>query len=1816
MQTEKPPLTRKQYTTNFSLLKLFLTLLSLTSIYFSNLTFAAVPDWVRVASLGGTDISSDMSESELNSILNQRLLEKVSVLEFDSRLSEYLTESAFDSEVAFLDNAAQSAHALGMHAVIYYPSLEVITPNGENIANTMFKDHPDWVQYGLGGEANVFYGSQEHWVDPGAESAWMSPNSPYREYYLNRIRKLAATSLDGVWVDVPIYLDTGTDWAGAGTYAAEDFRTWSIANGLGGTTGYDMPNLPNFNDPAFRAWIRWRHENLAIFLEDVRLAAHEINPDFMIVIENFPMDYMDATKAGLDGAFRESADNFIRVWEVDSVSNTRGMQWSNFDDFSNKITMFKWANAVEHENPAWVFSYGGETLDASLVLAATVATGNAPFEAQTPDMTQTVDSAMRSRWFNYLRNNETALLQTSRNSRVGIWYSSASRDYQDFSMGGEYGMYSTTTPPAADSNWWSKEAEDSVIRKPHLGGYRGAGYALTQLTLPYSIVADPGEPANDLNGISLLWLPSVAAISNESANIIEQFVANGGIVLATGELPGQLDEMGNQRSSNAFSNLFAFPSGVPGSIVNPFGDGLAIYRPDIRGSDLFGEAGDPDIASATLNDVEALMRSYVPQDIEIDSPSGIHAELARVSNNLHYLYLVNFTGLQLPLVPAPKSITVYYRAPTGYQVVAANTSSPDIDGQQGVLTVTEEVDGRFRLDITVDQFSLITLSLITTDPGANNAPIANSDNLNTEENIAITFTAENLLANDTDFDNDTLVVSSIVNTSGNGGTITDNGSGTYTYTPPSGYTGTDSFIYSIDDSRGGQATGTVYVTINPGPIPLPTVYHPELITISSGSYDWGTLISFHASDADTYDILTAADGDLEVIDWYASTNIVNTPSSVTELTVTYKGQYSVAAVTQEFYLYNFATTSWDFFDSRNVGNSDDVTISVVVTSNAQDYISTTGEVRTRIRGEKAAAEYFVWANFLSWEVMDTAENNSPVANDNALNIIRDTPVTVSESFLLANDSDPDGDILHISSIDNTSSQGGTIVDNGDGSYVYTPPFAFIGVDTFNYSIEDARGGVDSAAVTVTVTEPSNINPVANNDTLSTLQNNSVSFDDVFLLSNDVDTDGDIITVNNIDPTSINGGIISSLGGGNYNYDPPTDFVGQDSFSYSISDGKSGVATATVTVTITGQINNPPNAIGNTYLTDQDVNITISGASLLANDTDPDGDTLSLSAIDTISEFGGSIINLGNDLYTYTPPTGFSGIDTFNYSISDGNGGIDTAIVTVRVLQVVNNSPVANDDALNTVQAVPTNFSATYLLANDTDADGDSVTISQIDTTSVVGGNISNNGDGTYTYTPLLSFFGNDSFNYQISDGKGGNDTALVTITVIQAVNTPPIANSDSLNTVQAVPTNFSATYLLANDTDADGDSVTISQIDTTSVSGGNISDNGDGTYTYTPLLSFFGNDSFNYQISDGKGGVDTANVVVTVIPVINTPPVASDDEVTTNQDTPLTLTVAQLLLNDNDEDGDILSINNLDTTSQMNGTIVNNNDGTLTYFPPIAYFGLDSFSYTVNDGNDGSDSADVLINVNAIQPPPEEETLYPDSIIIETGVYDWGTLSSFVIEDNDTYDIRSIALDDGQLVDWYATTNITGSPNQVTEIEVSYKGQYSRRNVSQSVYLYNYQIHAWQQIDSRTVGNTDDVTISIEIESNPQNYISIAGKMRVRVRGFRSSRRFYVWANFLSWEIEYRNPNTGEFSEGNEDFSDEENDSDDDSDEENEISSDDDEREFASGVLFKNTNSVNKTNGAPKTSAASLGLFELMSVLLFSFVVVFKRLKAQRKRFS
>ena len=562
----------------------------------------------------------------------------------------------------------------------------------------------------------------------------------------------------------------------------------------------------------------------------------------------------------------------------------------------------------------------------------------------------------------------------------------------------------------------------------------------------------------------------------------------------------------------------------------------------------------------------------------------------------------------------------------------------------------------------------------------------------------------------------------------------------------------------------------------------------------------------------------------------------------------------------------------------------------------------------------------------------TVTNPGPVAVNDTASTNEDTPVSVA---ILTNDSDPDGDTLTVST---ASAANGTVVINANGTITYTPNANFNGTDTITYTISDGNGGTAQATVTVTVAPvndaPTVVAPLpAQNDADGSVVS-------VATAGNFTDLDGDALTFT---ATGLPAGLSINATGvisGTIDKNASQPAGGLYTVVVTASDGKGGTVSSTFTWTVT---NPGPVAVNDAALTNEDTPVTVA---VLTNDSDPDGDALTVT---TASAANGTVVINANGTITYTPNANFNGTDTITYTISDGNGGTAQATVTVTVAPV-NDPPVAKPDTATTNEDAPVTVA---VLSNDTDLDGDPLTVTAA---TAPNGTVVINPDGTITYTPNANFNGTDTITYTISDGKGGTSTSTVTI-VVAPVNDAPVAVNDVATTNEDTPVKISP---LLNDSDVDGDPLTITAA---TAPNGKVTVNPDGTITYVPNANFNGTDVITYTISDSKGGTSTATITVTVAPV-NDPPVAVNDTAATNEDTPVTVAV---LANDTDLDGDPLSVV---AATAANGTVVINPDGTVTYTPKANFFGVDTITYTISDGQGGTSTATVTVTVAPVNDVP------------------------------------------------------------------------------------------------------------------------------------------------------------------------------------------------------------------------------------------------------
>jgi subtilisin-like proprotein convertase family protein len=371
----------------------------------------------------------------------------------------------------------------------------------------------------------------------------------------------------------------------------------------------------------------------------------------------------------------------------------------------------------------------------------------------------------------------------------------------------------------------------------------------------------------------------------------------------------------------------------------------------------------------------------------------------------------------------------------------------------------------------------------------------------------------------------------------------------------------------------------------------------------------------------------------------------------------------------------------------------------------------------------------------------------------------------------------------------------------------------------------------------------------------------------------------------------------------------------------------------------------PVAVNDTAQTRPGVPVTIA---VTANDANrPDVTTVALVG----NPSAGTATVGPTGIITYTPPAGFSGDATLQYTV-ESQGGLVSNTATVTI--VVNEPPTARPDAFST----PEDFVATFNVAiNDTDIDGTVVPSSVTITTGPTNGTASVDAQGRIVYTPTLNYFGSDSLQYTIRDNRGGtSQPGAVTITVTP-VNDAPTPVDDTGKGVGGVATIID---VVANDFDIDSavDPATV-QIVTPPPDGTAIV-NASGTITVTPPLGFAGVLTFTYAVRDTQGALSTPG---TVRITTSAPPTTVADSATINEDTPITIDV---LFNDFDVD-DVINRSSLAIATQpQHGTVTIDASQRIRYVPAQDYFGTDTFQYRVRD-SEGNTSAPGTVTITIIE---------------------------------------------------------------------------------------------------------------------------------------------------------------------------------------------------------------------------------------------------------
>ncbi len=872
-------------------------------------------------------------------------------------------------------------------------------------------------------------------------------------------------------------------------------------------------------------------------------------------------------------------------------------------------------------------------------------------------------------------------------------------------------------------------------------------------------------------------------------------------------------------------------------------------------------------------------------------------------------------------------------------------------GNDGAFTYTPPADfvGTDQYTYGVSDGMLSSSALVTfTLSGVNDAPRPQNDSFS---GIAAgsPFTSSSVLSNDSDPDGDPLTLTDMQGSSVQGGSVVNHGDGTFTYTSPTGYSGLDSFTYSVSD---GQLSAVATVTLsvaytNTAPVAQDDSYSVGEESVASlfdprendSDVDLGDTLSLAALDTSTLQGTALIDG--------AGLLSYTPPPSANGLGA------------------------------------------------GETLIEQLGYTLQDASGATASARI---------QITVTGSNDAPNAQPDNLLGDEDTPI---EGNLLSNDSDPEGDPLSAVAGIYTTSQGGRLDLSTNGQFTYTPVQDYNGNDQVSYTLSD--GALESQGQVTFTLRPVNDAPVAIPDSYSLLGDTPFTAG-LSPIANDIDVDGDTLTLFDLDSNSAQGGTVV-VDNGSFTYTAPSGFTGSDSFNYRVSDG---LTTSSGTVTLEVSLNNrPPVAVDDSYSFDEDM--TAVTLDVLANDSDPDqGDALHIVSVNLTSAtpYGTMGVSSDGQSLQYLPDAFFATMSkamsvtlAYEYVLADALGAESTAVLTLTV-QGLNDAPSAVADSFNGVEDTPLNQN---LISNDSDADGDPITLIAESITTTAGGSVVIATEGTFLYTPLSNFNGTDTFQYQLTDGTV---VSLGNVTLnIAPVDDAPVAVPDSFNGEEDAVINGE---VLSNDSDVDGDNLSVVSEVITTTQGARVNIDSLGQFTYTPMADYHGEDSFDYRLSDGSSLV-LGRVTLTLTPV-NDAPIAVADNFSGDQDLAIT---GNLLINDSDVDLDPLNAVAVDFTTTNGATVSIAANGDFSYTPASGYSGLDNFTYTLSDGTTTSVGS-VAINLAYVNQPPiansdtfdlnegssttRLEVLNNDTdpdvgdnltlvSVVHSGLYDWATIT-------------------------------------------------------------------------------------------------------------------------------------------------------------------------------------------------------------------------------
>ncbi len=561
-------------------------------------------------------------------------------------------------------------------------------------------------------------------------------------------------------------------------------------------------------------------------------------------------------------------------------------------------------------------------------------------------------------------------------------------------------------------------------------------------------------------------------------------------------------------------------------------------------------------------------------------------------------------------------------------------------------------------------------------------------------------------------------------------------------------------------------------------------------------------------------------------------------------------------------------------------------------------------------------------------------NLNPIATSTTINNLSEDINYTGSLQALA--SDPENDVLTFSVIEPPAS--GTLQLSSNGNFTYTPQPNFTGTINFTFNVCDVVGQCAQATATLVFINTDNDPPSLLTDNMITNEDTPATIN---VSLNDSD-DSPLLTYSIFSQAS-NGAVSLISNTGIFNYTPSSNFGGTDSFIIQACDGIN--CSTSIVVVQVNDVNDAPSATPFVLNIQEDTN----GSGTINTFTDIESPELLYSIVGNNS-ISGLTIN-SNGSYTYIAPPDYFGSQTINVQACDAQNLCTTSTFTLQV-NAINDLPIAVNDALagNEDQIITGNLST-----GEYDIEGGSLTYSASYNGSNGILNLASNGQ--FTFTPNANWFGTQTIPIHVCDNQNGCSNTTLTLTV-NSINDTPVALPANLSVNED---NNLTGNLSAFATDVETSQLTYTLLSTPS--SGQISLNGNGSFTYSPAINFSGNITATYQACDVLGSCANGTIFINVN-AVNDAPIAPNVSLTMTEDVPGSGTITTI--QDVDNASVVITINQ----NAVNGVFTLSNSGYYTFTPNTNFFGSDVVNYTACDALNACSQGSINLTIQPVQDLP------------------------------------------------------------------------------------------------------------------------------------------------------------------------------------------------------------------------------------------------------